>query len=124
MFRKIKNESKKCYECQTAKGPNLHTLSLIHICVKQHTAVNNACDAEKEQHSERNVCDTKGGLAWPNLKKNFSKPYDRTVSTMQRKEKREGSCSVGSKREIADEEIKVRQQQVHVQPSCSRDTTQ
>ena len=25
MFRKIKNESKKCYECQTAKGPNLHT---------------------------------------------------------------------------------------------------
>ena len=25
MFRKIKNEVKKCYECQTAKGPNLHT---------------------------------------------------------------------------------------------------
>ena len=25
MFRKIKNEVKRCYECQTAKGPNLHT---------------------------------------------------------------------------------------------------
>ena len=25
MFRKIKNELKKCYDCQTAKQPNLHT---------------------------------------------------------------------------------------------------
>ena len=25
MWRKIKNELKKCYDCQTAKQPNLHT---------------------------------------------------------------------------------------------------
>ena len=73
--------------------------------IKQNTAVNNACDVQKEQHTERNVRDT-------NRKKKFSIPYDRTVSTMQ------------SKRESADEEIKEKQQQVHVQPSCSRDTKQ
>ena len=36
MFRKIKKEVKKCYECQTAKGPNLHTyvaVSYTHLDV-------------------------------------------------------------------------------------------
>ena len=41
MFRKIKNECKKCYECQTAKGPNLHTyvaVSYTHLDVYKRQA--------------------------------------------------------------------------------------
>ena len=68
--------------------------------VKQHTAVNNTRNVQKEPHSERNVRDT-------NWKNRFSKTYDRSVSTMQ------------SKRESAEGEIKAKPRHSSVQTSCS-----